>query len=64
MTCASVSDNESDKYKSCDVTLSGTSYPMSPETNDISYQKKHESGNRTKEELFPVVLTVEPPTAQ
>ncbi len=39
-------------------------HPVSPETNDISYQKKHESGNRTKEELFPVVLTVEPPTAR
>ena len=38
-------------------------HPMSPETNDISYQKKHESGNQTAEELFPVVLTVEPPTA-
>ena len=39
-------------------------HPMSPETNDISYQKKHETGNRTTEELFPVIFTVEPPTAQ
>ena len=39
-------------------------HPTSPETHDISYPKRHESGNRTMEELFPVVLTVEPPTAR
>ena len=60
MTHASACKNES-QNKSCDFTLSGT---FSPKTNDISYQKKHESGNQTKEELFPVVLIVEPPTVR
>ena len=38
-------------------------HPVSPETNDISYQKKHETGNQIKNELFPWLLTVEPLTA-
>ena len=40
------------------------SHLVLPETNDISYQKRHETGNWTKNELFPWLLTVEPPTAQ
>ena len=39
-------------------------HPVLPETNEISYQKKHEIGNRTKNELLPWLLTVELPTAQ